>query len=155
MSVPGKCRVWTVVCQFGKTCRNAAPWSSCRWSKSLALRDGLGLWGLEDCQRWTNSPVPSHHFFFNCCMSMCGPPVNISVSRPSLICLVLVLVRDQCLKLSQKSCRSSCLESQIMNMKLKKNQQKFPGRSSSKVVGLGLVDLWAFPMYCKGLKPDI
>ena len=25
-----------------------------------------------------------------------------------------------------KSCRSSCLEFQIINMKLKKNQQKFP-----------------------------
>ena len=33
----------------------------------------------------------------------------------------------QCLKLSQKSCRSSCLESQIINIKLKKNQQKVPG----------------------------
>ena len=32
----------------------------------------------------------------------------------------------QCLKLSQKSCRSSCLEFQIINTKLKKNQQKFP-----------------------------
>ena len=31
---------------------------------------------------------------------------------------------SQCLKLSQKSCRSSCLESQIINIKLKKNQQK-------------------------------
>ena len=34
---------------------------------------------------------------------------------------------DQCLKLSQKSCRSSCLKSQIKNIKLKKNQQKVPG----------------------------
>ena len=34
----------------------------------------------------------------------------------------------QCLKLSQKSCRSSCFEYQmIINMKLKKNQQKVPG----------------------------
>ena len=33
---------------------------------------------------------------------------------------------QQCLKLSQKSCRSSCLESQIINLKLKKNQQKVP-----------------------------
>ena len=33
----------------------------------------------------------------------------------------------QCWKLSQKSCRSSCLESQIINIKLKKNQQKVPG----------------------------
>ena len=32
----------------------------------------------------------------------------------------------QCLKLSKKSCRSSCLESQIINKKLKKNQQKVP-----------------------------
>ena len=34
--------------------------------------------------------------------------------------------QDQCWKLSQKSCRSSCLESQIINIKLKKNQQKVP-----------------------------
>ena len=33
----------------------------------------------------------------------------------------------QCLKLSQKCCRSSCLELQIINIKLKKNQQKVPG----------------------------
>ena len=33
----------------------------------------------------------------------------------------------QCLKLSQKRCRSSCLESQIININLKKNQQKVPG----------------------------
>ena len=33
----------------------------------------------------------------------------------------------QCLKLSPKSCRSSCLESQIINIKWKKNQQKVPG----------------------------
>ena len=33
----------------------------------------------------------------------------------------------QCLKLSQKCCRSLCLESQIINIKLKKNQQKVPG----------------------------
>ena len=32
----------------------------------------------------------------------------------------------QCLKLSQTSCRSSCLESPIINIKLKKNQQKVP-----------------------------
>ena len=35
-------------------------------------------------------------------------------------------VCTKCLKLSQKSCRSSCLESQIINIKLKKNQQNFP-----------------------------
>ena len=35
----------------------------------------------------------------------------------------------QCLKLSQKSCRSSWLESQIINTKLKKNQQNVPGPS--------------------------
>ena len=35
--------------------------------------------------------------------------------------------KEQCLKLSQKSCRSSWPESQIMNIKLKKNQQKVPG----------------------------
>ena len=34
---------------------------------------------------------------------------------------------DQCWKLSQKSCRSSWLESQIVNIKLKKNQQKVSG----------------------------
>ena len=33
----------------------------------------------------------------------------------------------QCLKLGQKSCRSSGLESQIINIKLNKNQQKVPG----------------------------
>ena len=33
----------------------------------------------------------------------------------------------QCLKLSKKSCRSSCLESQIINIKLKKNQHKVSG----------------------------
>ena len=33
----------------------------------------------------------------------------------------------QCFKLSQKCCRPSCLESQIINIKLKKNQQKVPG----------------------------
>ena len=38
-----------------------------------------------------------------------------------------VHVWDQCLKFSQKSCRSSWLESQIINIKLKKNQQKVPG----------------------------
>ena len=32
----------------------------------------------------------------------------------------------QCLKLSQKSCRSSCLESQIINIRLRKNEKKFP-----------------------------
>ena len=34
----------------------------------------------------------------------------------------------QCLKLSQKSCRSSWIESQIINLKLKNNQQNVPGR---------------------------
>ena len=34
---------------------------------------------------------------------------------------------NQCLKLSPISCRSSCLESQIINIKLKKNQQKVAG----------------------------
>ena len=33
----------------------------------------------------------------------------------------------QCLKLSQKSCRSSLLEFQIINIQLKKNSQKVPG----------------------------
>ena len=33
----------------------------------------------------------------------------------------------QCLKLGRKSCSSSCLESQVMNIKLMKNQQRFPG----------------------------
>ena len=33
----------------------------------------------------------------------------------------------QCLRLSKKRCRSSCHESQIVNIKLKKNQQKVPG----------------------------
>ena len=50
----------------------------------------------------------------------------------------------QCLKLSQKSCRSACLESQIINIKLKKNQQKVPG-PPPKLSGLGLMDLWEFP----------
>ena len=34
---------------------------------------------------------------------------------------------SQCLKFSEKGCRSSCLESQITNLKLKKNQQNVPG----------------------------
>ena len=50
----------------------------------------------------------------------------------------------QCLKLSQKSCRSPCLESQIINIKLKQKGTK-SSRSSSKVVGLGPADLWEFP----------
>ena len=41
------------------------------------------------------------------------------------------IIRDLCRKISTfvdslKSCRSSCLESQIINMKLKRNQQKVP-----------------------------
>ena len=40
---------------------------------------------------------------------------------------VLYLCLQQCLKLIPKSCRSSCLESQILNIRLKKNQQKVPG----------------------------
>ena len=39
-------------------------------------------------------------------------------------CSKVNLHGQQCLKLSQKSCRSSCLESHIINIKLKKNQQK-------------------------------
>ena len=50
----------------------------------------------------------------------------------------------QCLKLSKKSCRSSCLKFQIINIKLKQKSTK-SSRSSSKVVCLGLVDLWEFP----------
>ena len=38
-----------------------------------------------------------------------------------------MMVYHQCLKLRQKRCRSSYLESQIINIKLKKNQQKFLG----------------------------
>ena len=38
-----------------------------------------------------------------------------------------MLILTQCLKLSQNSCRSSYLESQIINMKLKKNQHKVLG----------------------------
>ena len=37
----------------------------------------------------------------------------------------------QCLKLSQKSCRSLFLEPQIINMKLKKNQQNFQVHTKS------------------------
>ena len=46
--------------------------------------------------------------------------VKLNSSRPSNAFM-------QCLKLSQKSCRSSCLESQIINITLKKNQQNVPG----------------------------
>ena len=46
---------------------------------------------------------------------------QLGVYTPKPLCY------HQCLKLSQKSCRSSCLESQIINMKLKKNQHKVPG----------------------------
>ena len=42
------------------------------------------------------------------------------------VCLKSAQMQNQCLKLNQKSCRSLCLESQIMNIKLKKNQQKVP-----------------------------
>ena len=48
---------------------------------------------------------------------------------------------NQCLKLSQKSCRSSCLESQIISIKLKKNQQKVSGPPPK----LAASDLWEFP----------
>ena len=51
---------------------------------------------------------------------------------------------NQCLKLIKKCCRSSCLESQIIELKLKKNQQKI-FRSSSKVVGLRRADWHEFP----------
>ena len=47
----------------------------------------------------------------------------------------------QCLKLSHKSCRSSCFESQIINIKSKKNQQKVPGPHQK----LSASDLWEFP----------
>ena len=47
----------------------------------------------------------------------------------------------------QKSCRSLCLESQIINIKLKKNIKIF--RSSSKVLGLGLADRWEVPTLCQ------
>ena len=51
---------------------------------------------------------------------------------------------SQYLKLSQKSCRSSCHESQIMNIELKKYQQKVldPPRK------LSASDLWEFPTSC-------
>ena len=45
-------------------------------------------------------------------------------------CVRLNYLVIQCWKFSQKSCRSSCLESQIISMKLKKNQQKVPGPPS-------------------------
>ena len=43
----------------------------------------------------------------------------------------------------QNSCRSSCLASQIINMKFYKIIQK-KSRSYSSVVGLALADLWIF-----------
>ena len=46
---------------------------------------------------------------------------------PQVILHSTCLIDKQCLKLSQKSCRSSCLESQTINIKLKKNQQKVLG----------------------------
>ena len=60
---------------------------------------------------------------------------------------------SQCLKLSQKSCRSSCLESQITNIKLKKKSRK-SSWSSSKVIGLGPADLWEFPTLVLAWKDD-
>ena len=75
---------------------------------------------------------------------------------------------NQCLKLSQKSCRSSCLESQIINIKLKKRQQKAPGPppklsasdrrtcgnfqhcwqlNKSSVIKLGILYIWLFCIF--------
>ena len=48
----------------------------------------------------------------------------------------------QCLKLSQKSCRSSCLAFQIIRYEEKSTKSSRP---SSKVVGLGQADLCEFP----------
>ena len=47
--------------------------------------------------------------------------------------------RLQCSKLNQQSCQSCCVESQIINIKLKKSFKK-SSQSSSKVVCFGLTD---------------
>ena len=52
--------------------------------------------------------------------------VIIGTGKWFVACLTLSHKYLQCLKLSQKSCKSSCLESQIINIKLKKNQRKVP-----------------------------
>ena len=46
----------------------------------------------------------------------------------------------QCLKLSQ-NCRSSCIKSQVISIKLKKTQQNVPGPPPE----LSASDLWEFP----------
>ena len=64
-------------------------------------------------------------------------------------CCIIFTTWIQCWKFSEKSCRCSSLESQIINIKLTKSSW-----SSSKVVGLGLADLWVFPTlhgYAKSL----
>ena len=47
-------------------------------------------------------------------------PCNSNTLCPSMVI-------SQCSKLDQKSCQSCCLESQIINIKLKKSFRKFPG----------------------------
>ena len=55
------------------------------------------------------------------------------------IVVLVTSTRTHCSKLSQKSCQSSCLESQIINIKLKKILKK-SSWSSSKVVCFGQAD---------------
>ena len=71
--------------------------------------------------------------------------LNIRLGKPQNMCFW------QYLKLSQKSCRSSWLESQIINITLKKNKQKFPVLLQSwKLSASDLADLWEFPTLAFG-----
>ena len=58
------------------------------------------------------------------------------------------------LTISQKSCRSSCLESQIINIKFKKNQQKVPG-PPTKLSASDLANLWEFPTLNKSELDEV
>ena len=58
--------------------------------------------------------------------------------------VIITLTLHAVFETQSKRCRSSWLESQAIYIKLKKKSTKISW-SSSKVVGLGLTDLWEFP----------
>ena len=105
-----------------------------QWEKKITILLHLPHW---------LSHYPERFFLHTRHSSMChhwGNTNFISTSEATMKCIDISikwitkneytwwnqLIANQCLKLSQKSCSSSWLESQIINIKLKKVNKKFP-----------------------------
>ena len=107
-----------------------APWGALKLSWSTSLTGALLSASAEDYTDSTDCYAADD--------TVSGPIHTVnstSKKNPHLPALVAAhewskfgapLSHMQCLKLSQKSCRSSCLESQIINMKLKTINKKYP-----------------------------